>query len=172
MKRHHWPVLLAASLALACGGRAAQPTPAADVGCENDRALFLSSEPRTQEDLRATRAVMVEWGFLPAADSTELVTGGVAPVVVNRREILRLIVRSFPRSGPDGSWTTTVLALVDAHGRVTAARVGSASGDSALDARAVTIVRAMIFKPALHDGCRVRAQVSLPITFNKLLLSR
>jgi TonB family protein len=165
MKRQPWQLMLAATLSLSCAGKHSQNVAPNNGMCENDNEILVAPDSRTHGQLEAEKQVMIRLGLLQPTDPAKLVAGGIVPEFANPKRLAQRIEKAYRPPGTTGIWTVQVIALVDAHGRVTAARIDSTSGRAALDSTALKIVRATAFKPAVHGGCHVRAQVAFPITF-------
>jgi len=90
----------------------------------------------------------------------------VAPRLLNRDEVEKLVVRYYPpalRSAGIGG-TVLVWAYVDESGRVTRTLVKASSGYQDMDAAAMRVVDAMQFKPALNRDSRIGVWISQNIS--------
>ncbi|HKK27202.1 MAG TPA: energy transducer TonB [Gemmatimonadota bacterium] len=92
----------------------------------------------------------------------------VAPRLLNRGEIEKLVVRYYPpalRAAGIGG-TVLVWAYVDENGNVTRTLVKASSGYQDMDAAAMRVVDAMRFKPALNRDARIGVWISQKISMN------
>ncbi|WP_242107411.1 energy transducer TonB [Luteimonas aquatica] len=67
------------------------------------------------------------------------------------------------RAGEEG--TVTVVADIDAAGRVSSVRLAQRSGSRTLDRAAMTEVRRWKFRPAMKDGKAVASSVKVPVDY-------
>lgn len=71
--------------------------------------------------------------------------------------------RDAYRAGEEG--TVTVVAHIDAAGRVSSVRLAQRSGSRALDRAAMSEIRRWKFKPAMKDGRTVASSVRVPVDY-------
>ncbi len=166
-----WPrqLLLCLMLPLgACASRRGPASVASRTACENPHAIVVGTgQPLTRDGLTALRDSLVRSDLLAPSDSAQPVASRVAPELLNRSSVERLLVANYPRDlrVPGSKSIVLVALLIDADGHVAKTRVAQSSGEPRLDTGAVHVVQAMTFAPALYEGCRVRAGVKLPIVF-------
>lgn len=92
----------------------------------------------------------------------------VAPKLLNRDEIEKLLVRYYPpdlRSAAIGG-SIIVWAYVDAQGAVTRTLVKDSSGYPSMDAAALKVVDAMQFKPALNRDAPIGVWISQKVSMS------
>jgi protein TonB len=91
----------------------------------------------------------------------------VAPLVLNRDEVVRAMVREYPAVLRDAGigGTVTVFFFVDENGLVQDRRIDQSSGIPGLDAAALEVAETFRFSPALNRDHKVPVWVSLPIRF-------
>ncbi len=116
-------------------------------------------------------------GGVPSAepmDSTPVFTveeTGVAPEIINKRELIRLLERNYPRTYADAGVAGQVVLkfLIETDGTVAPASITviSATNEAFADAarRAAERIR---FRPIQYRGTAVRVWASMPITFQPL----
>ncbi len=166
-----WPRQLLLCLVLplvACASRRGPASVASRTACENRHAIVVGTgQALTTDGLTALRDSLVRSDLLAPTDSAQPVASRVAPELLNRSNIERLLVANYPRElrVPGTKSVVLVGLLIDANGHVAKTRVAQSSGIVQLDSGALNVVRAMTFAPALYEGCRVRAGVKLPIVF-------
>lgn len=91
----------------------------------------------------------------------------VAPLVLNRDEVVRAMEREYPAVLRDAGigGTVTVFFFVDENGLVRDRRIRESSGIPGLDAAALEVAETFRFSPALNRDQKVPVWVSLPIRF-------
>jgi TonB family protein len=100
--------------------------------------------------------------------SPPLVPYSTPPSILNRQEVLRALIRRYPRELRDAGirGTVRVYFLVNANGSVGQARLASSSRIRALDAAALSVAEVFRFTPALDEvGEPKTVWVSFPIAF-------
>jgi len=91
----------------------------------------------------------------------------VAPVILNRTEVVAALREAYPRElRADGiGGTVHVWFFITQDGNVQDYRIRTGSGHDALDDAALRVADVYRFSPALNRDERVPVWVSLPITF-------
>lgn len=110
---------------------------------------------------------------VPAAAEEELagyvhiMPSMVAPELVNRREVQRLLERRFPMELASSVREAVVVMWfwIDETGAIQKYEIKESSGYAAFDAAAEEVVERMKFRPAIRNGEPTRVIVALPITF-------
>ena len=91
----------------------------------------------------------------------------VAPDILNRDEILKAMVQSYPsllrEAGIGG--TVRVYFFIDEVGEVLQTRIDQSSGHQMLDEAALAVANMYRFSPALNRDQKVKVWVSFPIIF-------
>ncbi|MDH3208251.1 MAG: energy transducer TonB [Gemmatimonadota bacterium] len=91
----------------------------------------------------------------------------VAPRILNREEIVKAMLESYPpllrQSGIGG--LVQVYFFIDENGIVQTTRVNRSSGYESLDQAAINVANLYRFSPALNRDARVPVWVSFPIEF-------
>lgn len=91
----------------------------------------------------------------------------VAPTLMNRQDMSRVIAREYPEAlraaGIGGR--VRMWFFVDATGTVQRIRLDESSGYPTLDAAARRVAEEMEFRPALRGGCAESVWVAFPIFF-------
>ena len=122
-----------------------------------------------------SRAALTFAGAILAAGcaSAPNVTGevsswGSAPEITNPEEVEQVLMREYRASGlmeQGVEGTTIVWMFVNERGRVEDVRIGTSSGNEAVDQAALRVARVYRFKPALRRNKPVPRWIGLPITF-------
>ena len=103
----------------------------------------------------------------PEASGPHFTPYTVAPQLLNRAEVSRLLIRLYPpmllNAGIGGTVVTWI--QIDENGRVIDRRVSRSSGHDALDEAALKVAEAMRFSPAYNREAKVPVWVELPIVF-------
>jgi len=87
------------------------------------------------------------------------------PDIVNKDAVARLMARTWSGLG-GGAQGVVVLALViDERGTPHEVAVSESSGNAAMDAGALEVVRRMRFTPQTVEGRPVRVRLRMPLTF-------
>jgi periplasmic protein TonB len=91
----------------------------------------------------------------------------VAPELINRAEVQRVLVRNYPPLLRDAGigGAPTVHFFIDENGRVINRLLNKSSGYPALDEAAMAVAEVMRFTPALNREQKVKVWIELPIVF-------
>ena len=91
----------------------------------------------------------------------------VAPIILNREEIVAATIEAYPAPLRDAGTGGTVVVwfFIDEEGTVRDARLNTSSGVEALDQAALSVADVYRFGPALNGDQPVPVWVSFPITF-------
>ena len=91
----------------------------------------------------------------------------VKPLLLNRDDVSRALVRNYPPSLRDARIGGTVLmwVLVDERGAIAEVEVKESSGNAELDRAAIAVARVMRFTPARNRDEVVPVWIALPIVF-------
>jgi protein TonB len=133
-------------------------------------ALLTACQPRpteVQTDERPGPDAAVQAPAQDLSAAPVYIPFTVAPVLVNRQEVIEASVEGYPRLLRDAGigGTVRVQFYIDAEGAVRNALVQESSGHRALDRAATDVAEIYRFRPAMNDTEVTPVWISLPITF-------